>query len=36
MSYAKKKNLTLYDVLIIASMIDKEVQVPPSVRWWRP
>jgi uncharacterized YceG family protein len=34
MAYAKKKNLTPYDVLIIASMIDKEVQVPkerPSV-----
>ncbi len=28
MSYAKKKNLTPYDVLIIASMIDKEVQIP--------
>jgi uncharacterized YceG family protein len=28
LSYAKKKNLTVYDVLIIASMIDKEVQVP--------
>jgi uncharacterized YceG family protein len=28
MSYAKSKNLTLYDVLTIASMIDKEVQVP--------
>ena len=28
MSYAKKKNLTVYDVLIIASMIDKEVQIP--------
>ena len=28
MSYAQKKNLTPYDVLIIASMIDKEVQVP--------
>ena len=28
MSYAKKKNLTVYDVLIIASMIDKEVLVP--------
>jgi uncharacterized YceG family protein len=27
LSYAKKKNLTAYDVLIIASMIDKEVQV---------
>jgi uncharacterized YceG family protein len=27
MSYAKKKNLTAYDVLIIASMIDKEVQI---------
>ena len=27
MSYAKKKNLTTYDVLIIASMIDKEVQI---------
>ena len=25
---AKKKNLTAYDVLIIASMVDKEVQVP--------
>ncbi len=28
MSYAKKKNLTPYDVLIIASMIDREVMVP--------
>jgi uncharacterized YceG family protein len=28
MSYAKKKNLTVYDVLIIASMVDKEVLVP--------
>ena len=28
MSYAKSKNLTVYDVLIIASMIDKEVMVP--------
>jgi uncharacterized YceG family protein len=28
MSYAKSKNLTVYDVLTIASMIDKEVQVP--------
>jgi uncharacterized YceG family protein len=28
MSYAKSKNLTVYDVLIIASMIDREVQVP--------
>jgi uncharacterized YceG family protein len=27
-SYAKSKNLTIYDVLIIASMIDKEVMVP--------
>jgi uncharacterized YceG family protein len=27
MSYAKSKNLTVYDVLIIASMIDKEVMV---------
>ncbi len=27
-SYAKSKNLTIYDVLIIASMIDREVQVP--------
>jgi UPF0755 protein len=27
MSYAKSKNLTIYDVLIIASMVDKEVQV---------
>jgi UPF0755 protein len=28
LSYAKKKNLTPYDVLIIASMVDREVQVP--------
>jgi peptidoglycan lytic transglycosylase G len=28
MSYAKKKKLTRYDVLIIASMIEREVQVP--------
>jgi uncharacterized YceG family protein len=28
MSYAKKKHLTRYDVLIIASMIEREVQVP--------
>ena len=28
MSYAKSKNLTIYDVLTIASMINKEVQVP--------
>jgi UPF0755 protein len=28
MSYAKSKNLTTYDVLTIASMINKEVQVP--------
>ena len=27
LSYAKSKNLTVYDVLTIASMIDKEVQV---------
>jgi UPF0755 protein len=28
MSYAKSKNLTVYDVLTIASMIDKEVAIP--------
>jgi UPF0755 protein len=28
MAYARSKNLTAYDVLIIASMIEKEVQVP--------
>jgi peptidoglycan lytic transglycosylase G len=28
MSYAKSKNLSVYDVLTIASMIDKEVMVP--------
>ena len=28
LSYAKSKNLTVYDVLTIASMIDKEVQIP--------
>ena len=27
MSYAKKKNLTRYDVLIIASMIEREAQL---------
>jgi UPF0755 protein len=32
MSYAKSKNLTVYDVLIIASMIDKEVMVPSERR----
>jgi UPF0755 protein len=28
MKYARSKNLTTYDVLIIASMIEREVQVP--------
>jgi cell division protein YceG involved in septum cleavage len=28
LSYAKSKNLTVYDVLKIASMIEKEIQVP--------
>jgi uncharacterized YceG family protein len=28
LSYAKSKNLTVYDILTIASMIDKEVQIP--------
>ena len=28
LSYAQEKNLTAYDVLIIASMVEKEVQVP--------
>jgi uncharacterized YceG family protein len=28
LNYAKSKNLTPYDVLIIASMVEKEVQVP--------
>jgi uncharacterized YceG family protein len=28
LDYAKSKNLTAYDVLIIASMVEKEVQVP--------
>ena len=32
MSYAKSKNLTTYDVLIIASMIEREVQVPRERR----
>ena len=32
MSYAKSKNLTIYDVLTIASMIDKEVMVPSERR----
>jgi UPF0755 protein len=28
LDYAKSKNLTAYDVLVIASMVEKEVQVP--------
>jgi UPF0755 protein len=32
MAYAKSKNLTVYDVLTIASMIDKEVMVPSERR----
>jgi UPF0755 protein len=32
MRYARSKNLTTYDVLIIASMIDREVQVPRERR----
>ncbi|MBK5232823.1 MAG: endolytic transglycosylase MltG [Thermoleophilia bacterium] len=28
MKYARKKNLTVYDVLTIASMVEREVQVP--------
>jgi len=28
MRFAKRKNLTVYDVLTIASMVDKEVQIP--------
>jgi UPF0755 protein len=32
LSYAKSKNLTPYDVLTIASMIDREVQVPSERR----
>ena len=28
MTYAKSKNLTAYDVMIIASMIEREIQVP--------
>lgn len=32
MSYAKKKNLTRYDVIIIASMIEREAQLPRERR----
>jgi peptidoglycan lytic transglycosylase G len=32
MKYARSKNLTIYDVLIIASMIEREVQVPRERR----
>jgi UPF0755 protein len=32
MKYARKKNLTTYDVLIIASMIEREVSVPKERR----
>ena len=31
LSYAKSKNLTPYDVLIIASMVQREVQVPKEM-----
>ncbi len=32
LSYAKSKNLTPYDVLMIASMIEREIQVPEERR----
>ncbi len=32
MKYSKKKNLTVYDVLTIASMIEREVQIPKERR----
>jgi uncharacterized YceG family protein len=32
LAYARSKNLTAYDVLIIASMVEKEVQVPKERR----
>jgi UPF0755 protein len=32
LKYAKSKNLTAYDILIIASMVEKEVQVPKERR----
>ena len=32
LSYAKSKNLTAYDVVIIASMIEREVQIPEERR----
>jgi UPF0755 protein len=32
MRYARSKNLTAYDILIIASLIDREVQVPKERR----
>ena len=35
MSYAKKKNLTVYDVLTIASMIEDEAGSPRTGRWSR-
>ena len=36
LGYARSKNLTPFDVLIIASMIEKEVVVPRERRWSRP
>ena len=36
MTRAKKANLTEYDVVIIASMIDREALVGPSARWSPP
>ena len=35
LSYAKSKNLTAYDVLTIASMIEREVRSPRSASWSR-
>ena len=35
MSYARSKNLTPYDVLTIASMIEREATSPRTARWSR-
>ena len=36
MSYAKSKNLTVYDVLTIASMVEREAMVDKRARRWSP
>ena len=36
MAYARRKNLTVYDVVTIASMIEGETAARRSAPWWPP